>query len=91
MLSTGDNPQSGTLPVTGTAQPLGNRSICAVLVQCDPGAGNLTIKVGDSGNQTIGLAAGQTITIPCSNLSQVYVVSGNASLGNATCNFLSVQ
>ncbi len=86
-LATGDNPKCGQLTATTTPANLGSQACSSVLVQNDPGSSN-NLLVGDSSHQYINLKAGQAISIPCSNTSQVYVVTAS---GSATCNFLSVN
>jgi hypothetical protein len=87
MLSSGDNPLSGTLAVTTTPAALGSRPCVAVLVQNDPGSADNAL-IGDSTHQYFNLKPGQACTIPCSNISQLYAVTAS---GTATVNFISVQ
>jgi hypothetical protein len=86
-LSSGDNPKAGTLTATTTPQALGSQSCSAVLLQCDPGAAS-NLLVGDAASQPFGLKAGQALTLPCANLSQVYVATAS---GTALANFISVS
>jgi hypothetical protein len=85
--SSGDNPRCGQLTATSTPASLGNQACTSVLVQNDQASAN-NLLVGDSSHQFINLAAGQALTIPCSNINEVYVATAS---GNATCNFLSVN
>jgi hypothetical protein len=85
-LATGDNPRAGQTTATTTAAALGSQACNSVLVQCDPGASN-NVLVGDSANQYVALQPGQSLSIPCSNISQVYVKTAS---GSSTVNFLSV-
>jgi hypothetical protein len=87
-LATGDNPIAGTLSATTSAALLGSNTQCiAVLVQNDPGS-TPNVLVGDSTNQYVALQPGQCITIPCSNVNQVYVKSASST---ATVNWLATR
>jgi hypothetical protein len=87
-LATGDNPLAGQLSATTTAAYLGATTPCiAVLVQNDPGS-SPNVAVGDSSNQYVVLQPGQCITIPCSNVNEVYVRSAS---GTATVNWLATR
>ena len=69
MLTTGDNPVSGTLSATTSAAALGSQVCSAVLVQNDPGS-SVNLLIGDATHQYFSLKAGQACTIPCGNVSQ---------------------
>jgi hypothetical protein len=86
MLSTGDNPVAGQLTATTAAANLGNHPCSSVAVQNDPGS-SVNLLVGDATSQPFALQAGQSITIPCANTSQVYVKSASAT---ATVNWIAV-
>jgi hypothetical protein len=87
-LSSGDNPKAGQTSVTTTPGALAATQPCsAVLVQNDPGSAN-NVLIGDSAHQYVQLKPGQSVSIPCSNLSQVYVAT---AAGTATANWISVS
>jgi hypothetical protein len=87
MLTTGDNPKTGTLTASSTPAAIAGSTACsAVIVQNDPGSA-VNVGVGDSTNQYFQLRPAQAITIPCSNLNKVYVATAS---GTATVNFLYV-
>jgi hypothetical protein len=85
-LSSGDNPKAGTLTIS-SATALPNNPCISVLVQADP-ATTHNLLVGDSNSQPINLAAGQAISIPCSNTNLVYV---NGNGGSAIANWLAIR
>jgi hypothetical protein len=86
-LSSGDNPKAGQTAVSSTPAGLGSQPCSAVLVQNDPGSSQ-NVLVGDSSHQYVVLKPGQSLTIPCSNVSQVYVATAS---GTATANWISIQ
>jgi hypothetical protein len=79
-LSTGDNPIAGQLAATTTAAALGSQVCIAVLVQNDPG-NSVNVLIGNSTAQYVALQPGQCITIPCSNVSEIYAKTAS-STGN---------
>ena len=86
-LSSGDNPFGGQLTATTTPASLGTHPCSTVCVQNYPGS-TPNLLVGGSNGQYFVLKPGSSITIPCGNVSQVYVV---AASGTATVNWISVQ
>jgi hypothetical protein len=87
-LSSGDNPKAGQTAVTSTPAALAANQPCSsVLVQNDPGSAN-NILIGDSAHQYVQLKAGQSVSIPCANLNQLYVATAS---GTATANWISVS
>jgi hypothetical protein len=87
-LSSGDNPKAGQTAVTSTPGALAANQPCsAVLIQNDPGSTN-NILIGDSTHQYLQLKPGQSLSVPCSNLSQLYVATAT---GTATANWIAVS
>jgi hypothetical protein len=82
VVNLGTKPSSNQLVGVGsTAVPLGSGQCSGVLIQNDPGSsGNLYI--GTQTLQPLQIIAGQFITIPCSDISQVYVKSASSSTVN---------
>lgn len=69
-----------------TAVALAGSTACReVMVQADP-ANSARLLVGDSTNQYFSLAAGESISIPTSNLNLVYV---KAASGTLVANYIS--
>ena len=85
-LSSGDLPMCGQMSANTTAAALGSQSCSSVLVQNDPG-NTVNVYIGNATNQTIQLTPGQSITIPCSNISLVYA---KAASSTANVNWLSI-
>jgi hypothetical protein len=87
-LSSGDNPKAGQTAVTSTPAALAANQPCsAVLVQNDPGSAN-NLLIGDSAHQYVQLKAGQSVSIPCANLNQLYAATAS---GTATANWITVS
>jgi hypothetical protein len=76
---------AGTTTISTNASALGALGCTEVLVQADP-ANTALAFVGSVSNQTLKLSGGATVTLPCSNLSDVYA---KTSAGSATLNWLA--
>jgi hypothetical protein len=85
--SSGDNPVTGQVTATTSPGSLGTAPCISVCVQNDPGS-SVNVGVGNSTHQYFQLQPGQSITIPCSNISKVYVVTGSST---ATVNYILVN
>jgi hypothetical protein len=85
-LATGNNPVAGTLAATTTAAALGNRACVAVLIQADP-ANGASLLLGDADAQPIVLAAGDSLSLPVTNVNQVYAKMAS---GTGTVNWLAL-
>jgi hypothetical protein len=84
--STGDNPKTGQSTATTTAAGLPSNVCQSVLVQNDPSS-SVNVYVGDPNNQYICLQPGQSITIPCSNIDEIYIKTQSST---ATVNYMFV-
>jgi hypothetical protein len=76
---------AGSLSVSAEGSALGSMACTEVLVQADP-TNTAVIFVGGAANQTLRLSAGATVTLPVSNLSDVWAKTSAAS---ATVNWLA--
>jgi hypothetical protein len=86
-LSSGDNPQSGTVALTATPGALTSQVCSVALIQADPG-NTVNIVIGSSTTQKFVLQPGQSVSVPCSNLNQIYAATVS-STGNL--NWLTVS
>jgi hypothetical protein len=77
-LSTGDNPQFGQVATSTTPAQLPSQVCSVALLQNDPGS-STNILIGGSGAQHFVLTPGTSISIPCSNLNQIYVVAASST------------
>jgi len=76
---------AGTLSVSAEGSALGSMACTEVLVQAHP-ENTKVVFVGGRDTQTIMLSGGVTVTLPISNLSQVWARTSAAS---ATINWLA--
>ena len=77
-LSSGDNPAFGQTALSTAAAQLANQPCSAALLQNDPG-NSVNILIGNASHQYFQLQPGQSVTIPCSNLNQIYAVAASAT------------
>jgi hypothetical protein len=78
MLSSGDNPVSGTLAATTVAASLGSQACSSVRVQADPG-NSTNVLIGNSTNQFYALKPDDNVVINCSNVSQIWAKMASAT------------
>ena len=87
MLSSGDNPVSGTLAATTVAASIGSQACSSVRVQADP-ANATNVLIGNATNQFYALKPDDNVVINCSNVSQIWAKMASAT-GNV--NWLATQ
>ena len=70
--------QAGSVDAGAAAAALGAGACRAVFIQ-NPSDASATVYVGDDSAQPVELPAGAAITVPCEDLSQVYVRTASGS------------